>query len=101
MPANKPSEIDTATVRRIARLARIAVKDAELPALAKELGGILAWVAVLDEVDTAAVAPMASVHDEVLRWREDRVTDGGYSADIVANAPAQEAGFFAVPKVVE
>lgn len=101
MSANKPTAIDAATVRRIAHLARIAVSEGELPALAADLARILAWVEVLSEVDTSQVAPMASVHDDVLRWREDKVTDGGYAADIVANAPAKEAGFFAVPKVVE
>jgi aspartyl-tRNA(Asn)/glutamyl-tRNA(Gln) amidotransferase subunit C len=93
--------VDKATVRRIAHLARIAVAEAELEGLAKELNGILAWVEQLDEVDTANVEPMASVHDQALALREDKVDDGGCAADIVANAPAVHGGFFAVPKVVE
>ena len=55
----------------------------------------------LGEVDTDDVAPMTSVAEMQLRWREDEITDGGYSEDIVANAPAKEDSFFAVPKVVE
>ena len=93
--------VDKATVRRIAHLARIAVAEAELEGLAKELNGILAWVEQLDEVDTRNVEPMASVHDEALSLREDTVDDGGCAEDIVANAPAAHGGFFAVPKVVE
>ena len=48
------------TVRRIARLARIKVTDAEAKALEAELSGILDWVKQLDEVDTAGVEPMTA-----------------------------------------
>ena len=47
-------QVDEATVRRIARLARIKVTDAEAKALEEELSGILDWVKQLDEVDTKA-----------------------------------------------
>jgi aspartyl-tRNA(Asn)/glutamyl-tRNA(Gln) amidotransferase subunit C len=54
-------EVDEDTVRRIARLARIKVTDAEAKALEKELSGILDWVKQLDEVDTSGVEPMTAV----------------------------------------
>ena len=94
-------QVDEATVRRIARLARIKVTDAEAKALEKELSGILDWVKQLDEVDTAGVEPMTAVVSTTLKMREDRVTDGGIADDIVANAPAREDHFFVVAKVVE
>jgi aspartyl-tRNA(Asn)/glutamyl-tRNA(Gln) amidotransferase subunit C len=94
-------EVDEDTVRRIARLARIKVTDAEAKALEGELSGILDWVKQLDEVDTAGVEPMTAVVSTSLKMREDRVTDGGIADDIVANAPAREDHFFVVPKVVE
>jgi aspartyl-tRNA(Asn)/glutamyl-tRNA(Gln) amidotransferase subunit C len=94
-------EVDEDTVRRIARLARIKVTDAEAKALEGELSGILDWVKQLDEVDTAGVEPMTAVVSTNLKMREDRVTDGGIADDIVANAPAREDHFFVVPKVVE
>ncbi|MEQ9639004.1 MAG: Asp-tRNA(Asn)/Glu-tRNA(Gln) amidotransferase subunit GatC [Alphaproteobacteria bacterium] len=93
--------VDKATVARIAHLARIKVPDDELDGLVGELNNILGWVEQLGELDTAEVQPMASVHDEALRWREDAVTDGGKADDIVANAPDGVERFFAVPKVVE
>jgi aspartyl-tRNA(Asn)/glutamyl-tRNA(Gln) amidotransferase subunit C len=93
--------LDPAAVKRIARLARIAVPEEELPALAKELSGILTWVEQLDEVDTANVAPMTSVVALTLPMRDDVVTDGGIQEKILANAPDRAGGFFAVPKVVE
>jgi aspartyl-tRNA(Asn)/glutamyl-tRNA(Gln) amidotransferase subunit C len=94
-------EVDEATVRRIARLARIRVTDTEAKALEKELSGIFDWIKHLDEVDTANVEPMTSVTPMALKKREDRVSDGEIADDIVANAPAREDHFFVVPKVVE
>ena len=94
-------EVDEDTVRRIARLARIKVTDAEAKALEGELSGILDWVKQLDEVDTSGVEPMTAVVSTTLKMREDRVTDGGIADDVVANAPAREDHFFVVPKVVE
>lgn len=94
-------QVDEATVRRIARLARIKVTDAEAKALEKELSGILDWVKQLDEVDTKGVEPMTAVVSTTLKMREDRVTDGGIADDVIANAPAREDHFFVVPKVVE
>ncbi len=93
--------VDQNTVRHIARLARIAVTDEEAAALEGELNAILAWVEQLDEVDTDGVEPMTSVVHMDMKKREDRVTDGGYPDDVVANAPVREDHFFAVPKVVE
>jgi aspartyl-tRNA(Asn)/glutamyl-tRNA(Gln) amidotransferase subunit C len=94
-------EVDEDTVRRIARLARIKVTDAEAKALEGELSGILDWVKQLDEVDTSGVEPMTAVVSTSLKMREDRVTDGGIADAVVANAPAREDHFFVVPKVVE
>jgi aspartyl-tRNA(Asn)/glutamyl-tRNA(Gln) amidotransferase subunit C len=94
-------QVDETTVRRIARLARIKVTDAEAKELEGELSGILDWVKQLDEVDTTGVEPMTAVVSTSLKMREDRVTDGGIADDIVANAPARADHFFVVPKVVE
>jgi aspartyl-tRNA(Asn)/glutamyl-tRNA(Gln) amidotransferase subunit C len=93
--------VDTATVRRIAHLARIAVADDEVEHLKDELNGILAFVEQLDEVNVEGVEPMTSVTPMAMKKREDKVTDGGIADDIVANAPATEDHFFLVPKVVE
>ena len=93
--------VDAATVRHIAKLARIAVTDAEIEALAPELNNILGWVEQLQEVDVSGVEPMTAVIPNMLRLRDDQVTDGGKQGDVLANAPAAEHGFFAVPKVIE
>ncbi len=93
--------VDAATVRKIAKLARIALRDRELEAMVPEFNNILGWIEQLSEVDTDGVAPLAAVIPNQLRLREDIVTDGGKRDEILANAPQAEHGFFAVPKVIE
>jgi aspartyl-tRNA(Asn)/glutamyl-tRNA(Gln) amidotransferase subunit C len=97
----RPMAIDTDTARKVAKLARIRVEEADLPALARELSGILGFMEQLNEVDVTGVEPMTSVTPMRLRRRVDAVTDGGIQAAILANAPDAREGFFAVPKVVE
>ena len=93
--------VDQAAVRRIARLARIAVTDAEVPHLQTEINAILAFVEDLGAVDVSGVEPMTSVIPMRLPMREDVVTDGGIAPLVLANAPLTEDGFFVVPKVIE
>jgi aspartyl-tRNA(Asn)/glutamyl-tRNA(Gln) amidotransferase subunit C len=93
--------IDAATVRKVARLARIRLGDGEAESLSAELSGILTWIEQLNEVDVEGVAPMASTEAVKLPLREDVVTDGGDPARVLANAPKSDRGFFVVPKVVE
>ena len=93
--------VDTATVRRIASLARIAMSDAEAEAMVPELNNILGWIEQLGEVDTSGIAPMTAVIPNHLRLRDDVITDGGVRDKVLANAPAAEHGFFTVPKVIE
>jgi aspartyl-tRNA(Asn)/glutamyl-tRNA(Gln) amidotransferase subunit C len=94
-------QVDEATVRRIARLARIRISDEEAKGLEKELSGILNWVEQLAEVDTASVEPMTRVVPIDLKKRADVITDGDIADDIVKNAPMVEDHYFVVPKVVE
>ena len=93
--------VDAATVRRIAHLARIAVKDEEIPHLQGELNAMLAFVEQLSQVDVDGVEPMTSVTPMAMKKRRDVVTDGGIPDRVLANAPATEDHFFLVPKVVE
>jgi aspartyl-tRNA(Asn)/glutamyl-tRNA(Gln) amidotransferase subunit C len=94
-------QVDEATVRRIAKLARIAVTDDEAKGLVSELTGILDWVKQLDEVDTSKVEPMTSVVEIAMRLRADKVTDGEIADQVTKNAPKSEDHFFVVPKVVD
>ena len=97
--------IDENTVRKVAKLARIALPDERLAPMTRELNTILGWVEQLQEVDVAGVAAMASCVDRALPLRRDVLTDdetgGGRPDEVVANAPRTEDHFFVVPKVVE
>jgi aspartyl-tRNA(Asn)/glutamyl-tRNA(Gln) amidotransferase subunit C len=98
--------VDTATVKKVASLARIAISDADAARLAPELSNILGWIEQLGEVDTSEVAPMTAVIPNSLRLRDDVVdadplTAGGKRDAVLANAPNAEHGFYTVPKVIE
>ena len=93
--------IDTETARRVAKLARIAVPEAELPELANEFSAMLGFIEQLNEVVIDGIEPMTSVTPQRLKRREDVVSDGGQPEAVLKNAPDAREGFFAVPKVVE
>ena len=98
--------IDTATVAKIASLARIKVSEGDLDAMVPELNGILAWVEQLAEVDVTGIEPMTAVIENHQRLRADAInvdplTGGNRRDAVLANAPAAEHGFFGVPKVIE
>lgn len=93
--------VDKNTVRKVARLARIAVPEERLEPLAAELSSILAWIEQLNEVDVEGVEAMTTPVKMTLPMREDIVSDGNIRAQVLANAPKTEDGFFVVPKVVE
>ena len=93
--------LDAATVRRIARLARIGIEDQEIGRLQDELNNILGWIEQLSEVDVEGVEPMVGVEQAALQWRQDVVTDGAALEAVLSNAPDRAGPFYAVPKVVE
>lgn len=93
--------VDKDTVRRIAKLARLALPGERCEPMAAELQGIFNWVEQLNEVNVEGIAPLTSVIAQNLKMRDDVVTDGGNAAALMANAPGGEDNFFVVPKVVE
>jgi aspartyl-tRNA(Asn)/glutamyl-tRNA(Gln) amidotransferase subunit C len=95
------SQIDEATVKRIAHLSRLKITSQEAHSLKRELNGILAWVEELNAIPTEGVEALTSAGAATLTMRADAVTDGGYPKDILKNAPKSEDGFFLVPKVIE
>ena len=93
--------VDKATVRRIAKLARIALAEDRVEPMMAELNNILGWIEQLQDVNIEGVEPMTSVVSQGLRMRNDVVTAGGDASAIVANAPQAEDNYFVVPKVLE
>jgi aspartyl-tRNA(Asn)/glutamyl-tRNA(Gln) amidotransferase subunit C len=88
-------------VRHIALLARLRFSDEEESQLTEQLGHILQHMAVLERLDTLGVPPLAHALDAVNVVRDDRVTNEPNSQVLLANAPASDASFFVVPKIIE
>ncbi len=93
--------LDPATVRRIARLSRLRIDDAQVAQLQGDLNGILGWIEQLNEVDVEGVEPLTGAAMMAMRLREDVVTDGDLQEAVLSNAPDRDGPFYAVPKVVE
>lgn len=93
--------IDNKMVKQVAFLARLKIEETEIEKTKEEFNKILNWIEQLNEVDTSNVAPLVSVNDSTLPMRDDEVNDGNVKDAVLKNAPMQEFGYFAVPKVVE
>ena len=89
------------TVCKVARLARIHIKEGEAERLTGELGQIMDWIDVLGRCDTSNVEPLAGITVDEMPMRRDEALMNNSRDDILANAPAQDEGYFVVPKVVE
>ena len=93
--------IDHATVRRIARLARLSVDDAHLENLADELNGVLQLAGELAKANVDGIEPLAHPHEQPLAMRDDVVTEGDRADAFLALAPESRGGLYLVPKVIE
>ena len=88
-------------VKRVARLARIAVDDTEAQATLAQLGGIFHMIEQMQAVDISGVEPMSHGQEVTLRLREDQVTETDQHVLFQSVAPEVESGLYRVPKVIE
>jgi aspartyl-tRNA(Asn)/glutamyl-tRNA(Gln) amidotransferase subunit C len=88
-------------IRRLARLARIAIRPDETKAVAGRLNRVLALIDQMQAVDTAGIEPMSHALDVVQRLRRDEVTQTGERERYQSVAPAVAGGLYLVPKVIE
>ena len=94
-------KLDTNTINKIAKLARIKLSEQESKDLLKDMNSILDWVEQLNEVDTDNIEPLANISSSSLPKRKDQAEDINSSDEILQNSPDKLEGYFAVPKVVE
>ena len=92
--------ISRADVAHLARLARIAMTDAELDHLADQLGVILGAVARVQEVAAADIAPTSHAVPLTNVLRADTLVPPLGADDALAAAPAAEDGRFRVPQIL-
>ena len=94
-------KLDTNTINKIAKLARIRLSEEEAKDLLKDMNSILDWVEQLNEVNTDSVEPLANISSSILPQRKDEAKDINSTDEILKNSPDKLEGYFAVPKVVE
>ena len=88
-------------VEKVALLARLSIAQSDLPEVTERFGRVLQLVNELNTIDTEGVAPMSNPHDMVQRLRPDVVTGNDEREALMACAPAQDQGYFLVPKVID
>ena len=93
--------IDSATVRHIARLARLGIADGEVAPMAIELARVLELADQLAAARIDGVEPLAHPHEQSLAWRSDRVSETDQAEALLALAPDARGGLYVVPKVIE
>ena len=94
-------KLDTNTINKIAKLARIRLSEEEANELLKDMNLILDWVEQLNEVNTNSVEPLTNISSSKLPKRNDEAKDINSSDEILENSPDKLEGYFVVPKVVE
>ena len=93
--------LSTQDVKKVARLARLAMTDPEIESARAQLSGIFDLIAEMQAVDTSGVEPMSHSQDLSQRLREDVVTETNQREAFQTIAPQVEAGLYLVPKVIE
>lgn len=94
-------KIDTEQVRKVAKLARLELNDAEISEFTDQLGSILEYVEKMNELDTADVEPLAHCLPISNVLRDDRVKPSLGTENALANAPGRDGPFFNVPKILD
>lgn len=88
-------------VRRIARLARLALPEDEIAATRAQLDSVFGLIEKLQAVDTTGVEPMTHPQPMALRLRADEVTEPDLREEYQRVAPSVEQGLYLVPRVIE
>ena len=96
-----PQKIDRQQVRKVAQLARLDLTEAEIEEFTGQLGAILEYVEKMNELDTAAVEPLAHCLPIHNVFRADDVRESLGTEQTLANAPQRDGPFFKVPKILE
>lgn len=94
-------KIDQAQVRKVAKLSRLELTEAEVAEFTGQLIAILDYMEKLNELDTTAVEPLAHCLPVKNIFREDCVKESLGTEKTLANAPQQDGEFFKVPKILD
>ncbi len=95
------NKISDETIEYVGILAKLDLSDEEKEAAKKDMGRMLDYIDMLNQLDTEGVEPMSHVFPVHNVFREDVVTNGDDRENMLANAPEQRGGAFVVPRTVE
>jgi aspartyl-tRNA(Asn)/glutamyl-tRNA(Gln) amidotransferase subunit C len=93
--------LSNADVRKVARLARLAMSETEIETARAQLSGIFELIEEMQAINTSGITPMSHAQDVTQRLREDAVTETNQREAFQAIAPQVEAGLYLVPQVIE
>lgn len=93
--------IEKKDIIKVAKLARIQIKEEKFKNLSDELSNIIKFVDQLDEVEINNVEPLQNINFKKTTMRKDIITEGNDVNKVISNAPSSSEGFFSVPKVIE
>lgn len=99
--ASTTQRLERSDVTHVARLARLALSDAEADKALDELNAIFDMIATMAAVDTSDVRPMSHAIEMSARLRDDVVTESDQRDAHMALAPATAAGLYLVPRIIE
>jgi len=94
-------KLSRATTEHIARLSGLALSEAELEAMTRDLGAVVQYMAVLEALDTEGVEPRPHILTDENVWRGDVRAPSADREGLLENAPAQQDGYVLVPRTVE
>ncbi|GHU67122.1 aspartyl/glutamyl-tRNA(Asn/Gln) amidotransferase subunit C [Clostridia bacterium] len=94
-------ELTDAMTQNIAKLSGIRLSESEAIAMTRDLGGVVGYFDLLNELDTSGIAPRAHVLPLVNHWREDEVAASSPRDELISNAPLRQDGYVVAPKTFE
>ena len=94
-------KIDQTQVRKVARLSRLELTEAEVEEFTGQLSAILDYMEKMNELDTTNVQPLAHCLPISNVFRADSVKESLGTEKTLANAPQRDGEFFKVPKILE
>jgi aspartyl-tRNA(Asn)/glutamyl-tRNA(Gln) amidotransferase subunit C len=94
-------KIDQELVRKVAKLSRLELTEAEVEEFTGQLSAILDYMEKMNELDTTSVEPLAHCLPISNVFREDSVKESLGTEKTLANAPQRDGEFFKVPKILD
>lgn len=96
-----PNIITDETIEYVSILSKLELSDEEREQARKDMGRMLDYIDKLNELDTSGVEPMSHVFPMQNVFREDVITNGDGSEEILKNAPEAKNTMFVVPKTFD